>query len=149
MLLQPAKYFADLCKHLHLEHLLDDERFQSAEGIMANAAEIGEQVAGAIAAQPFSYWVEHLQTLEGPWSPALNPVEIVADPQLEANGCILPVVDAEGNVRKLIANPVQFDETPPNLTRAPQLAEHTDDILRELGKSDEEIGQLKLDGACA
>jgi crotonobetainyl-CoA:carnitine CoA-transferase CaiB-like acyl-CoA transferase len=148
MLLQPGRYFADLCKHIGLEHLLADERFQSAEGLMANAAEVGRHVANAIAAQRFSYWVEHLQTLEGPWSPAQNPLEIVADPQLAANGCLLPVVDAEGNQRALVANPVQFDETPPTLTRGPQFAEHTDDILRALGKSDDEIIQLKLDGAC-
>ena len=148
MMVQPGRYFPDLCKHLRLEHLLDDERFQTAEGLMANAAEVGRYVASAIAEKPFSYWVEHLQTLDAPWSPAQNPVEIVADPQLEANGCLLPVVDAEGNPRRLVANPVQFDETPPELTRGPLFAEHTDDILRDLGKTDVEIMQLKLDGAC-
>ena len=34
------------------------------------------------------------------------------------------------------------------LTAGPQFAEHTDDILRELGKSEDEIIQLKIDGAC-
>jgi len=148
MMVQPGRYFADLCRHLGLEHMLEDERFQSADGIMANAAEIGQHIARAIAAKPFSYWREHLQTLEGPWAPAQNPVEIVNDPQLEANGCLLPVVDADGIARKLIANPVQFDETPPTVTRGPQFAEHNDDILRELGKDEDEIIQLKLDGAC-
>ena len=77
-----------------------------------------------------------------------NPLELAHDPQMEANGYIVPVVDAEGNYRRLVANPVQFDETPPALTRAPQFAEHTDDILRELGKSDDEMIQLKIEGAC-
>ncbi len=148
MMVQPGRYFADVCKHLGLEQLLDDERFQSAEGVMTNAAEIGRHIANVIAAKPYAYWVEHLQTMEGPWAPAQNPVEIVADPQLLANGCLLPVVDAEGNERTLVANPVQFDETPPTVTRGPLFAEHTDDILRELGKSEDEIIQLKLDGAC-
>jgi crotonobetainyl-CoA:carnitine CoA-transferase CaiB-like acyl-CoA transferase len=148
MMLQPSRYFADLCAHLEIEHLLDDERFQTAEGLMSNAAEVGQHVAAAIAARPFSHWVARLQTLEGPWAPALNPVEIAADPQLEANGYLLPVVDAEGHPRKLVANPVQFDETPPVITRGPTFAEHTDDILRELGRTDEQIIQLKIDGAC-
>jgi crotonobetainyl-CoA:carnitine CoA-transferase CaiB-like acyl-CoA transferase len=148
MMVQPGRYFADLCQHLGVEHLVDDPRFQTGEGIIANTAEIGRQFAAAIEAKPFAYWREHLQTLEGPWAPAQNPVEIVADAQLAANGCLLPVVDADGNEQRLVANPVQFDETPPRLTRGPQFAEHTDQILAELGKTDDEIIQLKLDGAC-
>jgi crotonobetainyl-CoA:carnitine CoA-transferase CaiB-like acyl-CoA transferase len=148
MMLQPGRYFADVCRHLGTEHLLADERFATAEGLMANAPEVGEHIAAAIAAQPFAYWLEHLQTLEGPWAPAQNPMEIVADPQMAANGYLRPVTDADGNPQHLVANPVQFDETPPDLTRGPLFAEHTDEILRELGKTDDEIIQLKLDGAC-
>jgi crotonobetainyl-CoA:carnitine CoA-transferase CaiB-like acyl-CoA transferase len=148
MMVQPGRYFADVCKHLGLERLLEDERFQTAEGLIANASEVGAHIADAIAQKPFDYWVTHLQTLEGPWAPAQNPVEVVADPQLGANGCLVPVIDADGQARTLVANPVQFDETPPKVSRGPQFAEHTDDILRELGKSEDEIIQLKVDGAC-
>ena len=147
-MLQPGRYFADVCKHMGLEHLLEDERFSTAEGLMANALEAGQAVADAFAQKPYSYWIEHLQTMEGQWAPVQNPLEIAADPQMEANGYILPVTDLEGNERRLVASPVQFDETPPTLTRAPQFAEHTDEILRELGRTEDEIIQLKIDSAC-
>lgn len=146
-MLQPGRYFADVCRHLELEHLIDDERFNTAEKLMANALEAGRYVADTIASKPFSYWIEHLKTMEGQWAPVQSPLEIAADPQMEANGYILPVTDAEGNERRLVASPVQFDERPPVLTRAPQFAEHTDDLLRKLGKSQDEIIQLKIDGA--
>jgi crotonobetainyl-CoA:carnitine CoA-transferase CaiB-like acyl-CoA transferase len=42
---------------------------------------------------------------------------------------------------------VQFDETPASITRAPQFAEHTDQILRGLGRSDDELISLKVAGA--
>ena len=146
-MLQPGRYFADVCRHLGLEHLIEDERFDTAEKLMANALEAGRYVADAIAAKPYSHWVEHLQTMEGQWAPIQSPLEIIADPQMEANGYLLPVTDQEGNERKLVANPVQFDETPPVLTRAPQFAEQTDDILLEVGHTWDEIIQLKIDGA--
>jgi crotonobetainyl-CoA:carnitine CoA-transferase CaiB-like acyl-CoA transferase len=148
MMLQPGRYFADLCRHVGLEDLLADERFSTAEGLMANAAEIGSQLSAAFARRPYAEWLERLRTLQGPWSPAQDPLEVVADPQVEANGCLLPVVDAEGVPRRLVANPVQFDEQPPEIVRGPLFAEHTDEILRELGKSEEEVLQLKIDGAC-
>lgn len=147
-MLQPGRYFADVCKHLDLEHLLEDEKFSTAESLMANALEAGQHVADAIRSKPYSYWVEHLQTMEGQWAPIQDPLEIAADPQMEPNGYIRDVEDLEGNTRRLVANPVQFDEIPPDLRRAPQFAEHTDDILRELGKSEDEIIELKIAGAC-
>lgn len=147
-MLQPGRYFADVCKHLGLEHLLEDERFSTAEGLMANANEAGRAVAEAFAQKPYSYWREHLKTMEGQWAPVQDPLELANDPQMEPNGYLLPVTDAEGNERKLVASPVQFDEQPPTITRAPQFAEHTDDILREIGKTEDEIMQLKIDGAC-
>jgi crotonobetainyl-CoA:carnitine CoA-transferase CaiB-like acyl-CoA transferase len=146
-MLQPGRYFADVRRHLGLEQLIDDERFNTAEKLMSNSLEAGKYVADAIASKPFSYWKEHLKTMEGQWAPIQGPLEIAADPQMEANGYILPVTDVEGNERRLVASPVQFDEQPPALTRAPQFAEHTDDLLRDLGRSEDEIIQLKLDGA--
>ena len=146
--LQPGRYFADLCRHLGIERLIEDKRFSTGEGIIEHAAEIGKHVMNAFASKPFAHWVRHLRTFEGVWAPVQNPYEILDDPQMEANGYVLPVTDADGVERKLVASPVQFDERPPAIARAPQFAEHTDDILRELGKSMEEILQLKIDGAC-
>jgi crotonobetainyl-CoA:carnitine CoA-transferase CaiB-like acyl-CoA transferase len=148
MMLQPGRYFPDVCRHMGLEHLLEDERFSTAQGLMANANEAGQAVADAFAQRPYAYWVEHLQTMEGQWAPVQNPLELAADPQMEPNGYIVPVTDLEGNQRHLVASPVQFDETPPTIVRAPQFAEHTDEILREFGRTEEEIIQLKIDGAC-
>lgn len=148
MMVQPGRYFADTCRHLGLERLLGDERFESAQGLMTHADEIGRHIAEAIGTRPYSYWVEHLRTMEGPWAPVQSPLDILADPQMSANGYLVPVTDAEGNERQLVANPVQFDEIPPVLTRGPLFAEHTDDILRSLGKSEVQITQLKIDGAC-
>jgi crotonobetainyl-CoA:carnitine CoA-transferase CaiB-like acyl-CoA transferase len=148
MMVQPGRYFADLCKHLGLEQLLADERFASAEGLMTHADEVGRHIAAALAGKPYAYWVEKLNTLAGPWSPVQNPLELANDPQVRANGYVVPITDADGVQRELVANPVQFDEIPPTLRRGPQFAEHTDDILRELGKTDDEIIALKVDGAC-
>ncbi len=146
-MLQPGRYFADVCRHLGLEELIDDERFNTAEKLMANALEAGKYVADAIRQKPYDYWVKHLQTMEGQWAAIQSPLEIAADAQMEPNGYIVPVTDAEGNERRLVANPVQFDETPAAITRAPQFAEHTDDLLRGLGHDEDDIIGLKIDGA--
>jgi crotonobetainyl-CoA:carnitine CoA-transferase CaiB-like acyl-CoA transferase len=146
-ILQPGRYWADLCRHLGIDELITDERFDSGEKLIARSAEAGELVANAIASQPYDYWLARLKTLEGQWAPNQNALEVADDPQVRANGYIVKVIDADDNERELVANPVQFDETPPTLTRAPRFAEHTDDVLRELGRTEDEIIQLKIDGA--
>ncbi|MBL7492399.1 CoA transferase [Frankia sp. AgB1.9] len=146
-MIQPFRYFADVCRHLGLDELIDDERFSTAAKLMANATDAARYITEAIAQQPFAYWSKHLQTLEGPWAPVQGPLDILDDPQMEANGYLRPVLDSEGKERRLVSNPVQFDTQPPTIARGPLFAEHTDDLLRELGHSEDEILELKIAGA--
>ncbi|MCE2392827.1 MAG: CoA transferase [Proteobacteria bacterium] len=145
-MLQPGRYWADFCRHLEREDLIEDERFSTVENLMANAAEGAAIVAEEFRKRPFSEWMERLQSLEGQWAPVQTVAEVANDPQLRANGYIAPLKDADGRDRELVLNPVQFDETPPEITRAPLFAEHTDEILAELGRDTEQILQLKIDG---
>jgi crotonobetainyl-CoA:carnitine CoA-transferase CaiB-like acyl-CoA transferase len=146
-MLQPGRYWAEFCRLAGREELAGDERFDSTEKLMANAGEAAGIVAEVIAGRPFADWVEILSQGEGQWAAVQSAWEVGQDPSLRANGLIAPVVDADGVDRELVANPVQFDETPADLTRAPQFAEHTDEVLRSLGLTEDELIALKIDGA--
>ena len=76
-----------------------------------------------------------------------NSVEVGQDVQLRANGFVAQVVDVDGEVRELVTAPVQFDETPATPTRGPEFAEHTEEILKELGRDDQAILDLRIAGA--
>ena len=146
-MLQPGRYWPEFCRHIEREDLIIDERFATAEALMGNATVAAEVVQDVLAARPLAEWVTRFAGMEGQWAIAQDPWEVGNDPDLRANGLIAEVLDSEGAARELVTNPVQFDEKPVQLTRAPQFAEHTDDILRDLGKSDEELIDLKVSGA--
>jgi crotonobetainyl-CoA:carnitine CoA-transferase CaiB-like acyl-CoA transferase len=149
-MLQGPRYWADFCRHLGREDLITDERFATPEAMFKpENTQAGSQIiAEEIGKQTFEYWIKQFQTLEGQWAPVQNALEVGNDPQLRANGYVQTVTDAEGNERELVANPVQFDNTPPALTRGPQFAEHTDEILMELcGLDMDRILELKIAGA--
>jgi len=146
-MLQPGTYWPEFCAVAGREDLAADERFNTVEKIMANAGEAAELVAGIIRARPLAEWTERFQGMKGQWSVVQEPWEVSRDPALRANGNIVPVTDADGVDRELVASPVQFDERPPHLTRAPQFAEHTDEIARELGWDDDDLISLKIEGA--
>jgi crotonobetainyl-CoA:carnitine CoA-transferase CaiB-like acyl-CoA transferase len=146
-MLQPGRYWPEFCRHIDREDLITDERFATAEALMNNTTAAAEIVQEVLAARPLADWVTRFAGMEGQWAIAQDPWEVGQDAALRANGLIAEVLDTDGTPRELVANPVQFDEKPVQLTRAPQFAEHTDDILRSLGKSDDELIDLKVSGA--
>jgi crotonobetainyl-CoA:carnitine CoA-transferase CaiB-like acyl-CoA transferase len=146
-MLQPGRYWPEFCQRIDREDLISDERFATVEALMANAASAAELVQQVLATRTLDEWTSRFAGMEGQWAIAQDPWEVGQDPAMRANGLIAGVIDSEGTRRELVANPVQFDEKPAQLTRAPQFAEHTDEILRGLGKSDDELINLKVSGA--
>ncbi|NKQ51596.1 CoA transferase [Amycolatopsis sp. K13G38] len=146
-MLQPGRYWPEFCRVVGRPELIDDPRFDSAETLMANAGEAAEIVADIISGRTKDEWTAAFAGMEGQWSVVQDTWEVGNDESLTAIGQIAALTDAEGVPRKLVGTPVQFDREPASLTRAPQFAEHTDDILRELGLSDEELLNLKISGA--
>jgi crotonobetainyl-CoA:carnitine CoA-transferase CaiB-like acyl-CoA transferase len=146
-MLQPGKYWPEFCTVVGRADLAVDDRFNSTEKIMANAAEAAELVAEILASRTYAEWLKKFEGMEGQWAAVQNAWEVAQDPSLRANGHIAPVIDADGKERELVRSPVRFDGQDPQLARAPQFAEHTDEILRELGWSEEDLLALKIDGA--
>jgi crotonobetainyl-CoA:carnitine CoA-transferase CaiB-like acyl-CoA transferase len=146
-MLQPGRYWPEFCRHIDREDLVTDERFATTEALMGNAPVAADIVQDVLATRPLAEWVARFAGMEGQWAVAQDPWEVGQDPAVRANGLIAEVIDSEGTPRELVANPVQFDEKPAQITRAPQFAEHTDEILRALGKSDDELIDLKISGA--
>jgi crotonobetainyl-CoA:carnitine CoA-transferase CaiB-like acyl-CoA transferase len=146
-MLQPGRYWPEFCERIDREDLISDERFATVEALMANAASAAQLVQEVLATRTLDEWTSRFAGMEGQWAIAQDPWEVGQDPAMRANGLIAGVIDSEGTRRELVANPVQFDEKPAQLTRAPQFAEHTDEILRGLGKSDDELINLKVSGA--
>jgi crotonobetainyl-CoA:carnitine CoA-transferase CaiB-like acyl-CoA transferase len=146
-MLQPGRYWPEFCRRIGREDLTTDGRFATADALMGNAREAADIVQKEIGRRTLCEWKAQFADMEGQWGIAQDPWEVGQDPALRANGMIAEVLDIDGARRELVTNPVQFDETPASLARAPQFAEHTDDILRGLGKTDDELISLKIAGA--
>lgn len=146
-MLQPTRYWSPLCRLLGLGDAADDERFVSLESLAAHADEATALLVEAFGARSFEVCTTLLKLQEGQWAPVQDAWEVATDESLLANGRIAEVLDAQGNAQHLVANPVKFDQGTTQLSRAPMFAEHTDEVLRELGIDDHDLIELKIEGA--
>jgi crotonobetainyl-CoA:carnitine CoA-transferase CaiB-like acyl-CoA transferase len=142
VMMQPTKFWADVCRHMDLDELIDDPRFATAESIGANTAAANEILTEAMQKRTLPEWSKRFATLAGPWAPVQDTLQAAADEQIRSNEYIVKAGDLE-----LVANPVQFDVTAPSTGGAPGFAEQTDEILLELGLDWDRIIELKTAGA--
>jgi crotonobetainyl-CoA:carnitine CoA-transferase CaiB-like acyl-CoA transferase len=146
-MLQPTRYWPEFCALMGQDQYATDPRFASLQAMAEHADLAYGIVHDAIAKLSFAQCQDVLRKGTGQWAPVQDAWEMANDEALIANGRIASIVDAEGNPQRLVASPVKFDDDPGALERAPQFAEHTDDVLRELGVDDERLIELKIAGA--
>ena len=132
-----------MCKALNREDLVDDERFASPAGRVANA-QIRKEITGEeIAKWKSSEILERLQAEGVPSAPLLDRMELLDNEQILANESIQRInIDGFGEVRQ--ARPAaRFSKTPTKLSRpAPKLGEHTHEVLSDIGINDTERKNL-------
>jgi crotonobetainyl-CoA:carnitine CoA-transferase CaiB-like acyl-CoA transferase len=142
VMLQPAKFWADVCVHIGRPELADDPRFATAESIGQHTQDGVAIMREVLATRTLAEWSERFSTLAGPWAPVQDTLQIGDDLQVRANGYIQTAGELQ-----LAASPVQFDITAPDLTPAPEFAAQTEEILQELGLDWDRIIALKAAGA--
>jgi crotonobetainyl-CoA:carnitine CoA-transferase CaiB-like acyl-CoA transferase len=150
MVLTPDRHWRSLCEILDRGDLAADPRFADTEARRAHARDCVGALEAAFAAHPLAEWRRRLADFAGEWAVVQEPRELDDDPQVRANGYLaeVPMGGGEGAVRvPMVTSPVQFDERPGRPTRAPEVGEHTEQVLRELGLTWPEIGALKDRGA--
>jgi crotonobetainyl-CoA:carnitine CoA-transferase CaiB-like acyl-CoA transferase len=147
VVLQADRYWADLCRLIGREDMIDDERFANAGVRFQNRRECTSELRKTFGAQPLAYWEGVLAEFDAVWDVFRTAYEVHDDPQVVANGYLPKVTDENGNTFALAASPVQFDEKPLELTPAPAHGQHTEEILLELGYDWDKIIEFKDAGA--
>ncbi|BBZ78796.1 CoA transferase [Mycolicibacterium anyangense] len=144
VLLQADRFWSDFCARLGRPDLTSDDRFATAPKRFENRRECIAELRAIFATEDLAHWEKSFAGFEGVWDVMRTAHEIHADPQVIANGYLPRTTDANGNEFALAGSPVQFDETPLELTCAPGHGEHTDEVLAELGYDEDQIIDLKI-----
>jgi crotonobetainyl-CoA:carnitine CoA-transferase CaiB-like acyl-CoA transferase len=128
--------------------LLTDPRFSGPENLKTNMMQLTAILDEVFGAQPMSHWYEVFNGVHVTFGAVRGPEEVIDDPQLRANEIIVPLDGAGGKLTATISSPIQVQgiaKVPAK--RAPEVGEHNEEILRQLGFDADEIGELRASGA--
>jgi crotonobetainyl-CoA:carnitine CoA-transferase CaiB-like acyl-CoA transferase len=143
--LNPDRYWSKFCELIDHPELEKDPKFATMEDREKNCKELYSIFKKAFQSKRLEEWRSLMGHL--PASPMQTLVEVMNDPQVKANH-FFPDYDHPNYGRmKIMASPVNLSQTPAAIRHpAPELGQHTEEILLEAGYSWEDIQQFQAKG---
>ena len=127
--------------------LLIDSRFIDKATQAANSAQLTTILDEVFRSQPLAHWREALDKAHITYGVVYHPSESVNDAQLLANDIVVPLEGAGEHMKFTVSNPLKIHgvaKVPAR--RAPEIGEHNEEVLKQLGFSDDEIDGLRASG---
>ncbi|MCH8870805.1 MAG: CoA transferase [Chloroflexi bacterium] len=145
---QADRYWADFARALGIEELIHDAKFHDMDARGENRGELIAILDRKFAEKTYHQWAEILERSgDFIFSPVQRLSELEDDPQVIANGYIADVDHPTLGPIKLADHPLRYSETPHSIrTVAPELGQHTEEILLEMGFDWEGIAGLQEKG---
>jgi formyl-CoA transferase len=147
MLVAQPKHWPVLAKVIGHPELLTDSRFADQATFARNTGALAQVLDTAFRSQPFEHWAEIFDREEITYSIIQTTEEAAHDPQLRAADIVVPIEGAD-DVEYTVNSPFTLRGVPKvPAKRGPELGEHTDEVLAELGFNHDDIKQLRAEGA--
>ncbi|WP_142247922.1 CoA transferase [Alkalihalobacterium alkalinitrilicum] len=132
------KFWEAFCKAIGREDFID-----LLDAPQATQDELQVEISSIIQQKPLNEWVEIFKDYDTCVAPVLNFEELLTNPQINERKMIEEMIGPSGEVVKHIGIPIKLSDTPGEIyAKAPKLGEHNDEILKELGYSNEKIEKL-------
>ena len=141
--------YTRLCRALEAETLIDHPNFATSARRSQNRIELNAAISQRTRTNTSAYWIQRLNEAGVPCGPIYDIPGTFADEQVRHLGIARPAPHPERGEITVVGQPINLTRTPqPERMRlpTPELGEHTDDVLSELGYSAGAIADLRAHG---
>jgi crotonobetainyl-CoA:carnitine CoA-transferase CaiB-like acyl-CoA transferase len=141
------KRWTKFCEVIGAPEFLGDPRFATNGGRFAHRDELAVLIGQKLQAHTSDEWEEILNDNGIPCGPIYTMAQSLEHPQVRHREMVVELPHPTLGSARLLGLPVKLSDTPLHIRRHPPLfAEHTDEILRELGLADDELADLRERG---
>lgn len=139
--------FAKFCELAGCPHLAADPRFARNADRVRHRDTLVPLLVPVLKSRTKEAWLAALEAAKVPCGAINDLGEVFADPQVQARGMTVSLPHPESDSLRVVASPMKLSATPVQYRRPPPLlGEHTDDVLRELGWTGDELAALRQQG---
>lgn len=144
-MLQADRYWHTFCEAMGIKQLEKDPRFENFAVRKENAEEFIDILAKIFFTRPRSEWLQHFENqAELVYGPVQSIPELSADSQVVANEYLIDFNHPVYGMMKILGFPYKFSRTPASVKGpAPELGQHTEEVLLEMGYDWEHIIKMK------
>jgi crotonobetainyl-CoA:carnitine CoA-transferase CaiB-like acyl-CoA transferase len=149
LVMPQADLFWDrFCEAIGEPELAQNEEYRGTVQRMSHAPELIDRFDRIFATKIRDEWAEIFDRYELIWGPVQTVLEASRDPQALALGAYQRIRHKNGEEISLVKTPIEFSTTPAEIRQgAPELGQHTEEVLLELGYGWEDIAKLRDRGA--
>ena len=148
VMIESERFWNGFCKALGVDEFANDPRFDSHANRVQHSKELLEIIENQFASEGFEHWAAKLDEQRCIWAPVQTLDQVVDDPQVHANSYTTTLTHAEEGDFEILTPPIKYARTPGKPTStAPELGQHTEATLLELGYTWDDIVILKEQGA--
>ncbi|MGQ9695304.1 MAG: CaiB/BaiF CoA transferase family protein [Thermodesulfobacteriota bacterium] len=137
------KFWANLCRGMGKPEWADKVPQENDP----HCAEIKKEMAEIFLTKTRQEWIDLLMFQDTCLAPVLTLEETFQDPQVRDRNMLVEINHPRAGKIKQIGIPIKFSATPGEVSApAPEIGEHTEEILKKLGYAEEKVEQLRQEG---
>ncbi len=138
------EYWPNFCKALGIEDLMNNPLFKTNIDRVKNREAAESLIQSLLEQKTTKEWLEIFNKADAIGGPAYIMTEALEDPQFLANDMVVSVDHPITGKTKMIGIPMKLSRTPGKVgSPSPTMGQRTDEVLKEMGYSANEIGELK------